>query len=204
MDPHVYRVLMLGFTLRFWTSSQADRLLGISSAPLLERMRRQHLVEKQSAVYSRPMPLQFPLFWGCPGDKAPPFAEWAYQLSQREQGAPKHGEFWHLTERAASMTGCPVPDLTKPFQLSHDLQVPEMWIATKLIEPELAEGWIGEDFFRLRHAKKLKGLVPDIAVLKPGGSIRRVVEFCGSSYTAERLQDIHEVCQAAAISWEGW
>ncbi|WZO97243.1 hypothetical protein EP7_004267 [Isosphaeraceae bacterium EP7] len=205
MDPCALRLVDLGRILPVFTADQADPLLQEPARGAIIRAMKYGLLACSRAIVSRPTPLLMPLFSTHPEAPIPScLGQWSYALGERHVNAPRDTEFYHLTIKGANLIGCPPPKLNKPFEISHDLMLPQVYLASREIDPGSVIGWVSDKFYTARRRRRIRNFAPDIVALHPSGYPVRAIEYGGKSYSANRLRKMISACRAAGLCLEVW
>jgi hypothetical protein len=189
------RLLSLAQLQRTWWSDAPE------AAPrALERLCATGWLRRRVAELKPELPLEAPLLRWSPGEGEPDFGGLAYRARIRFTGRSAPEPVFLGTQKAADAFGGHVPDL-KAQSLTHDIHVAALYLALRKRAPAEAALWITED----ELAPDREGeVLPDAALRARDGTLLRVIEFVGSSYTAERLSGIHFDCLIRHLPYELW
>jgi hypothetical protein len=194
------RVASLSQIARNWWANCAE-----AESDAIRRLRtleRAGLIRRVSAVVIALEPLAEPLVVWRPGDVIPDFGPLAWLLKQRWTQPPQRTTVFLATAHTARRFGGRRSGrIARPFQLSHDLGVAEMYFALRRQRRQLAQQWIDED--RLAPFRRGEKLPDAILATAPDAVPRLVLEF-GGAYGKPRLQDFHDDCEDRGLPYEIW
>ncbi|MBI3782850.1 MAG: hypothetical protein HY270_05550 [Deltaproteobacteria bacterium] len=155
----------------------------------------------QIAVKAHPeLPLTEPVLAWRPRDPTPNFSALAHHVRKRFGDAVEQTTVYLATPLAARTLGGFAGKL-KRDSVTHDIHLGGLYVRLLRNNPEEASLWISEDELAPEREDQV---LPDAILRKPDGTLLRVVEFCGSSYTADRLSHIHFDCLARDVPYEFW
>lgn len=149
-----------------------------------------------------PLPvLDEPLVHWHPGDWIPDFGTVAWQLAKRWQQPLIHSRvFMATTQAARTLGGKRKPNLTRRFQVAHDVGVSAMYFAVRQLRPRDHQLWVDEERLApFRRGQKL----PDAVLAHDPAAPLLVLEF-GGKYSKDRLQAFHEDCEDRGLPYEIW
>ncbi|MDZ4686577.1 MAG: hypothetical protein SH850_16020 [Planctomycetaceae bacterium] len=183
----------------WWNDCNAAEL---SAMRRLRDLERAGLIRRVSAVVIMLDELSEPLVVWRPGQCVSAFGPLAWRLKRRWWQPPQRTTVFLATAHAARRFGGRRSGrIGRPFQLSHDLGVAEMYFALRRLRPQLANYWIDED--RLAPFRRGEKLPDAILATAPDAQPRLVLEF-GGAYGKQRLQDFHDDCDDRGLPYEIW
>jgi hypothetical protein len=153
-------------------------------------------------VLSRPVrPLEKPLITWTPSDDVPDFTDLSKNLHSRAMVPAETVSVVFSTKKSVSLLGRGTLPPVKLTQMTHDLNVSEVFLAYRLREME--DEWVGEDQFP--HWWPI-GQRPDAVLRQADGTIHRAIEY-GGDYSPERLAALHgglAGCFGTGLCYEIW
>jgi len=104
------------------------------------------------------------------------------------------------THKAARLFGSSAGGLPPMNHRNHDLLLAGVYVRYRLVEPELADTWLGEDAVAIAE-RGVKN--PDAFLFDDEGNVARVIESAGR-YSMKQLESFHRHCEAAELPYELW
>lgn len=144
--------------------------------------------------------LEQPLGVWAPGEAAPRFGHLAHRNRKRWCREPERTVVYFGTEQAAEVYGGQ-PGRAKALHLSHDISLSGVYVRLLASRPAEAALWVSE---KTLAPEREDDVLPDAVLREPHGALRRVIEFVGSSYTAERLEELYLDCETRSVPIEFW
>lgn len=183
----------------WWTTSESGMR---TTARRLDRLISRGLLATFRSTVIRLPKLYGPLVTWKPGQPMPEFGALSYQLMVRWTASTHSSAIYIATRKAAQIYGGRRKGrLTRPFQLSHDLGVTEMFLGIRRRSSLAIATWIDEE--RLApHRRRQK--LPDAMLAKsPTAPDVLLLEF-GGAYGKGRLMRFHDDAQDRGCSYEIW
>lgn len=149
-------------------------------------------------------PLQDPVAVWQPGLPAPDVGRTAQVLRWRWMHRPVRlcATYIATAKTANAFGGKARGELKRPLQATHDLGVAAIWLRLRVVSPQLAAAWRGEDL--LAHTRRGPGdKLPDAFLVDAAGEVVSVIEF-GGSYDAARVQAFHADCARRQLPYQLW
>jgi hypothetical protein len=170
-----------------------DRLRRLENAGLLLRQRLLAIALAE---------LVGPLIHWAPGRYVPDLGVLAWQLHQRWKTPVRPTTIFQATSRCARyFGGRRKGHIARPFQVSHDLGVTQMFLAVRLANPRFVTHWIDED--RLAPARRGQKL-PDAVIATDITALPSLVLEFGGDYGKSRLQAFHDDCESRGLPYQIW
>ena len=136
------------------------------------------------------------------GRMAPEFGPAAWRLRQRWSSPTDPVTIFLATSRTARRFGGRRRDwISRPFQISHDLGVAEMFLAIRRLRPQRVPLWIDED--RLAPFRRRQKLPDAVLASSPSAAVQLVLEF-GAGYSKSRLRAFHADNERRGLPYEIW
>jgi hypothetical protein len=156
----------------------------------------------QVRVVSHPMlPLERPVVAWCPGVPGPDARAVSALLKSRWRDEPREMLAYLAGRKAITLFGAKaLGEVKNAYQVTHDLHVSEVYFLLRRTEPQLADGWVGEEI--LAPSRKNQKL-PDAILHDAEGRPRLVVEF-GGKYPTARVRAFHVDCETRGLPYELW
>lgn len=208
MSPHETSILTtLTLKVPFLTAAQAARTWwsdsGAGQGAAAKSLR--HLVRGgflwSGTIEAHPeVSLKQPLFAWQLGEDPPGYSTITAAARRRFPSAHVRHEVYLATAVAAKVFGG-TPAKLKAVTTTHDLHLAAVYLDLLRKDPERAERWVSEATLAPQRQDQV---LPDAALIGPDGRLETVVEFVGTSYTAERLKNIHLDCEAREVPYEFW
>lgn len=204
------RELLQALTLKvrlFSLRQIAEHWFGQDVANARRRLRQLELAGllQRVTLAARPTPPLFePIVVWQPGNAAPDFGRAAWQIESRWHDRPvRHCATYIATAKTANAFGGKARgELKRPLQATHDLGVAAIWLRLRVVSPQLAAAWRGEDL--LAHTRRGPGdKLPDAFLVDVAGEVVSVIEF-GGSYDAARVQAFHADCARRQLPYQLW
>ncbi len=190
---------LLTWRVRLATGPQLVEFAGSAARP--RKLHQAGLLAKASVVVAVPTLVQ-PLASWFPGEEPPDFPALAWKLLQRRRSTPalRVPIFW-ATSRAVGISGGVGGRIRQPVQIEHDVGTTAIFLRRRLLAPDEAQRWIGEDIYRSLSART--GKVPDALVCSASGMPERAIEY-GGAYATGYLRQFHQHWSGQRLPWEIW
>lgn len=232
LDPEILLVTLLTNAVRYFTIRQVARLLNLVDNPdavsgILSRLQSRGLIGTCTVMSPPPVALEEPLLcWGVFDHESPNLKKLSRRLMVRELPDVRRIKCVFATKRTAHIFGGVAPDLSKPHQIGHDLQVSELvvndridlrmwktvWLPGDLEIPGYTDSPIIDDYllhqlkgedWLLANGFRRDRYLPDLAMIHSPGVIMTVVEY-GGRYDPDRLLCIHNACAERRVNYQIW
>lgn len=192
------RALSIRQVARTWfsDSSTADS----RASRRMQALAASGFIEVYSAWVRPELSLTEPIANWSPGTPAPPFTDLAMQFARRWSEPAKRTQLVVASRRTGARLAGVSSHRPRRSEVSHDLTLAGIYLKYRQTDRSIAEAWTPD--FRLRrlgfgdHAR-----LPDALIDLVG--TQRVVEL-GGMYSARKLGDFHEFCEARGLPYEIW
>jgi len=155
----------------------------------LSRLVKRGLLAKRNILASYPPPIAEPLCHWRPGEPFPHFGQVSYLARKRTKDRPVEIiPIYHATALGRGLIGREATTRPKALQASHDLGLTATFMHHLQRWPKLTEKcWLNETEYGHLRGRCVK--VED-ALLQRNGRVLLLIDFCGSSYTPQRISDL--------------
>lgn len=194
------RVLSLSQIIRTWWG--ADCSTNESAHQRLSLLCAQGMLASRQVVARQLGRLVSPVAAWQPRMKMPDLGAIAWQLSKRWSIAPTRATIFYATAKCARLFGGRRKgNISRAFQLSHDLGVAEIFLNLRRVRPWLVRRWIDEDRFApARRREKL----PDAVLASSIEAVPDLVLEFAAGYNKSRLQEFHDDNEMRGLAYEIW
>lgn len=180
-----------------WFQGSIDPLKGASRR--LRSLEAASLIHRAKAACHPLLPLSDPIFTWFSEEPEPNFGAISHRLQSRWTEALKPTTLFCATPKAIRRYGGKGKRLS-PVQATHDIHVAAIYLRLLRDRPQEARAWVSEATLT---ASRRNQKLPDAEIHNGAGEPVLVIEF-GGSYTAERVQRIHEDCVLRETAYELW
>ena len=166
----------------------------------MRRLRNDGWIQRQR-VLSRAVPrLHNPIFSWESGNPTPDFRQFSQLLHQRAKQPLVTISVSRATAKCNLLLGCGKHSSVRLTQLTHELQVSEVYLRLRdnLWISEL--NWLSDD--RLPDEWRLS-VRPDALLVDSRGNFVRAIEY-GGDYSVKRLESLHEAMASILLAYELW
>jgi hypothetical protein len=194
------RLLSLEQIAHTWFGDQVQPVAG--ARRMMERLVKAGLAAAKPD-YAYPMlKLTGPILIWKPGQAMPDPGAIARLLRSRRPKTPTHKvETYRSTPRLANRMGGFDGRIRHPDQITHDLQLSEIYLHLYQTNPGLACRWLGEEL--CKRGQEYGEKLPDAVITDELGRPARAIEF-GGGYSTKKIGEFFGHCVARNLAFELW
>ena len=197
------RILSVEQIARTWFGEARNP--GSAARRRLKELEGIRFVEKREVLAHPLLDLKKPIFDWEPGEyvlgSGPNFAALAAELRNRwSDRKPELRTVWKPTETAKNSFGG-AAEMSPLGQETHDLQLSELYLRTRGLEPERASQWRGEDCYASERRGRKR---PDAELIDPATRQTWCVIEMGGRYEALHLEHLYQDCVERQTRFELW